>query len=213
MYGAVESADNVDRNMDAQYEVLNNVEANLEKSYTEGKQAAQQTRRLDRYNKTMWSVVGNGSASKQEANDRQRVADRQEERAELDRMNRETAANKLATLQNRQGFSANGQGKKTVHQFEVLGEESDDEFEKERVSSQRFYHPVRCCGTWANTIKQRIHEDLDELLAGTRHLKARAIGFGIKADIHNKKVEKITEKSDKVDDQLIYNRAKLDRIK
>lgn len=53
---------------------------------------------------------------------------------------------------------------------------------------------------------------MDQLHGAAQRLNALGRAMGQEVDTQNKHIDRITQKTDKVDDQIAMNRARLDRI-
>lgn len=57
------------------------------------------------------------------------------------------------------------------------------------------------------------HDCRDAIHRGVRTLNSLGKAMGTEIDSQNKHIDRITNKTDKVDDQIAVNRARLDRIR
>lgn len=62
-------------------------------------------------------------------------------------------------------------------------------------------------------MENQIEDNLDAISRTTKTLHQVGLAIGQELDSQNKHLERISGKTDKVDDQIALNRAKLDRIK
>ena len=109
-----------------------------------------------------------------------------------------------------QGMS--GPGKKSTladrakYQFEADSE--DDEMENEIDGNLGKYRILSCSMVlWLTKVIT------DALHGAAKRLNQLGRAMGEEVDTQNKHIERITGKTDKVDDQIAMNRARLDRIK
>ncbi|KAH7379150.1 plasma membrane snare protein-like protein [Phaeosphaeria sp. MPI-PUGE-AT-0046c] len=181
----------------AQGERIHNTERNLDLASTQNRIAEEKARELKTLNKSMFAMhVSNPftANSRKQERDNKIMATHQQERDQRDATRKaawDSAARNEGINRNLQGMS--GPGKKGTladrakYQFEADSE--DDEMENE------------------------IDSNLDALHGAAKRLNQLGRAMGDEVDTQNKHIERITGKTDKVDDQIAMNRARLDRIK
>ncbi|KAJ6135236.1 hypothetical protein N7512_000396 [Penicillium capsulatum] len=184
----------------AQGELVHNAEQSLDMATVEGRIAQEKARELKTLNKSMFAVhVSNPftSASRRRERDERILNTHREERgaregtrneafqtnARMDRVFRDI--DREAGKQNK-GKKANVT-ERAKYQFEA---DSEDE-----------------------AMEDEIEQNLDLLGGAAGRLNGLAKATGRELDEQNRHLERITGKSDFVDDQLAMNRAKLDRIR
>ncbi|KAK4628878.1 hypothetical protein CLAFUW4_08216 [Fulvia fulva] len=182
----------------AQGERIHNTERNLDMASNQNRLAEEKARELKTLNRSMFAVhVANPFT----ANKREQAANaialekHQAERRQADA----TRANAYSSTarQQQQSRDINGNvvrqnnskslADRAKYQFEADSE--DDEMENE------------------------IDDNLDAIHRGARTLNALGKAMGDEIDSQNKHIDRIIGKTDKVDDQIAVNRARLDRIK
>ncbi|KAL5404369.1 hypothetical protein PMIN03_009226 [Paraphaeosphaeria minitans] len=181
----------------AQGERIHNTERNLDASSSQNRIAEEKARELRTLNRSMFAVhVSNPftSSSRREERDRKIMETHQTERAQRDATRAAAWQSSARQDEFRRGVqgAANTGGKSTLadrakYQFEADSE--DDEMENE------------------------IDNNLDQLHGAAKRLNALGRAMGQEVDTQNKHIDRITQKTDKVDDQIAMNRARLDRIR
>ncbi|KAJ5595226.1 uncharacterized protein N7459_001434 [Penicillium hispanicum] len=182
-----------------QGEMIHGAEKSLDMATVEGRLAQEKARELKTLNKSMFAVhVSNPftSASRRRERDERTLNTHREERdaregtraeafqsnARMDRMFRDI--DREASKQSK-GKKANVT-ERAKYQFEA---DSEDE-----------------------ALEDEIEQNLDLLSGAAGRLNGLAKATGRELDEQNRHLERITGKSDYVDDQIAMNRAKLDRI-
>ncbi|KAJ5168431.1 uncharacterized protein N7482_004025 [Penicillium canariense] len=183
----------------AQGEMIHGAEKNLDMAAIEGRFAQEKARELKTLNKSMFAVhVSNPftSASRRRERDERTLNTHREER-DLRDGTRSEAYQTNARMEKvfrdvDREASKQGKGKKASvterakYQFEA---DSEDE-----------------------AMEDEIEQNLDLLSGAAGRLNGLAKATGRELDEQNRHLERITGKSDFVDDQIAMNRAKLDRI-
>ncbi|EGP88265.1 unnamed protein product [Zymoseptoria tritici ST99CH_1A5] len=184
----------------AQGERIHNTERNLDMASNQNRLAEEKARELKTLNRSMFAVhVANPFTAKkrEEAANAIALEKHQRERAQRD-ATREEAYGSTARAQ-RQQRDINGNVVRTApganrnladrakYQFEADSE--DDEMENE------------------------IDDNLDAIHRGAKTLNMLGKAMGEEIDSQNKHIDRIITKTDKVDDQIAVNRARLDRIR
>jgi hypothetical protein len=183
----------------AQGEMIHGAEKNLDMAAVEGRLAQEKARELKTLNKSMFAVhVSNPftSASRRRERDERTLNTHREER-DLRDGTRSEAYQTNARMEKvfrdvDREASKQGKGKKASvterakYQFEA---DSEDE-----------------------AMEDEIEQNLDLLSGAAGRLNGLAKATGRELDEQNRHLERITGKSDYVDDQIAMNRAKLDRI-
>ncbi|KAF2199392.1 hypothetical protein GQ43DRAFT_482496 [Delitschia confertaspora ATCC 74209] len=191
---AQESAGNTLGNLQGQRDRLTNVELNLDRSSTQNKVAEENTKKLDKLNRSMFSIVGNPSSKKLDLADEQSLRQRQEERAEAQRLRTEGYRAKNKGEEFHRSLAGNSLQKppKTT-----LAERGKFQFEADSDD---------------DAMEEEIEGGVDELYTGVKILKGYAHEMNREIEFSNKQIDSIHRKTDKVDDQIANNRRKLDRI-
>ena len=181
----------------AQGERIHNTERNLDLASTQNRIAEEKARELKTLNKSMFAMhVSNPftASSRREDRDKKVMETHRQEREQRDATRKaawDSTARNEQTNRSMQGMGG-GMKKSTLadrakYQFEADSE--DDEMENE------------------------IDSNLDALHGAAKRLNQLGRAMGEEVDTQNKHIERITGKTDKVDDQIAMNRARLDRIK
>lgn len=181
----------------AQGERIHNTERNLDLASTQNRIAEEKARELKTLNKSMFAVhVANPftSTSRREERDKKIMENHHRDREQRDATRKAAwESNARSDGVNRSMQSMGGaKGKSSLadrakYQFEADSE--DDEMENE------------------------IDSNLDALHGAAKRLNQLGRAMGDEVDTQNKHIERIIGKTDKVDDQIAMNRARLDRIK
>ncbi|KAL6702471.1 Protein transport protein S9 plasma membrane t-SNARE [Coniothyrium glycines] len=181
----------------AQGERIHNTERNLDLASTQNRIAEEKARELKTLNKSMFAMhVSNPftASSRREDRDRKIMETHRTEREQRDATRKaawESSARADNVNRNMQGMGgAKSKGTladRAKYQFEADSE--DDEMENE------------------------IDANLDALHGAAKRLNQLGRAMGEEVDTQNKHIDRIIGKTDKVDDQIAMNRARLDRIK
>lgn len=181
----------------AQGERIHNTERNLDLASTQNRIAEDKARELKTLNKSMFAMhVSNPftASSRREARDQKIMETHRTEREQRDATRKaawESSARNDGVNRNMQGMGAGGKkaslAERAKYQFEADSE--DDEMENE------------------------IDSNLDALHGAAKRLNQLGRAMGEEVDTQNKHIDRIIGKTDKVDDQIAMNRARLDRIK
>ncbi|KAF2460045.1 hypothetical protein BDY21DRAFT_369939 [Lineolata rhizophorae] len=182
-----------------QGENIHHTERNLDLASNQNRIAEEKARELKTLNKSMFAMhVGNPftASKRREERDRNIVDTNQREREARDA----TRAAAWSSQARQQEFARDARGnpigpgakkpnlvERSKYQFEADSE--DDEMENE------------------------IDQNLDMLHGAAGRLKGLAGAMGKEVDEQNKHIDRIIGKTDKVDDQIAMNRARLDRIR
>lgn len=183
----------------AQGERIYNTEKNLDLAANHNRIAEEKAKELKTLNRSMFAVhVSNPfTASQRRAERDQEIIDKhRSEREQRDETRQnafrgqqrmEGAFRELGRDGNRLGQNKASLAERSKYQFEADSE--DDEMEDE------------------------IDSNLDALGGAASRLNALARATGKEVDEQNKRIDVIIQKSDRVDDQIAMNRARLDRIR
>ncbi|KAF1939241.1 hypothetical protein EJ02DRAFT_382114 [Clathrospora elynae] len=180
----------------AQGERIHNTERNLDLASTQNRIAEEKARELKTLNKSMFAMhVSNPftASSRRAERDAKIIETHRSDREQRDATRK--AAWESSARQDNMNRSMQGAGPKTKsslaerakYQFEADSE--DDEMENE------------------------IDGNLDALHGAAKRLNQLGRAMGEEVDTQNVHITRITGKTDKVDDQIAMNRARLDRIK
>ncbi|KAF2146833.1 uncharacterized protein K452DRAFT_283038 [Aplosporella prunicola CBS 121167] len=182
----------------AQGERIHNTEKNLDLSQNQNRLAEEKARELKTLNKSMFAMhVSNPfTASKRRAERDEQIMDTH--RRERDQRD-ETRSNAFASSQRQQQFSrelrpGGGAGNTKAS----LAERSKFQFEADSEDDE---------------MENEIDANLDALHGAAGRLKGLAGAMGTEVDEQNRHITRITDKTDKVDDQIAMNRSRLERIK
>ncbi|EON64290.1 hypothetical protein W97_03521 [Coniosporium apollinis CBS 100218] len=182
----------------AQGERIHNTELNLDKAANQNRIAEEKARELKHLNRSMWAMhVGNPftKASRKEARDQGIMDTHRREREQRDATRAAAYASSSRQQETgkdlREGPGAAPPSKASLaerakYQFEA--DSDDDEMENE------------------------IDSNLDQLHGAAKRLNNLGRAMGTEIDAQNKTIARVTEKTDRVDDQIVMNRARLDRI-
>ncbi|KAF2187132.1 hypothetical protein K469DRAFT_570558 [Zopfia rhizophila CBS 207.26] len=182
----------------AQGERIHNTERNLDLAASQNRIAEDKARELKTLNKSMFAMhVSNPftSGSRREERDRKIMETHKSEREQRDASRKaawETQARGQAFQQDMKSVGGKKpSGSSTLadrakYQFEADSE--DDEMENE------------------------IDSNLDALHGAAKRLNTLGRAMGEEVDTQNKHIDRIIGKTDKVDDQIAMNKARLDRI-
>ncbi|PNS20869.1 Protein transport protein sec9 [Sphaceloma murrayae] len=183
-----------------QGERIHNAERNLDLASAQNRIAQERASELKTLNRSMFAVhVSNPfTKGKREAEANQYVLDKhREERAKMD----QTRAEAISSASRQKGFERGLQGsgsagekrdKKTLAQrskYQFEADSEDDEMENE------------------------IDDNLDAIHRGAKTLNQLGQAMGKELDSQNKHITRITGKTDRVDDEIELNRARLNRIR
>ncbi|KAJ4332371.1 Protein transport protein S9 plasma membrane t-SNARE [Didymella glomerata] len=181
----------------AQGERIHNTERNLDLASTQNRIAEEKARELKTLNKSMFAMhVSNPftASSRREARD-QKIMDNHHRDREARDATRRAAWESSARQDDQsrtiagmsQGNKKSSLAERAKYQFEADSE--DDEMENE------------------------IDSNLDQLHGAAKRLNQLGRAMGQEVDTQNTHIDRIIGKTDKVDDQIAMNRARLDRIK
>ncbi|KAL1651328.1 Protein transport protein S9 plasma membrane t-SNARE [Diplodia intermedia] len=182
----------------AQGERIHNTEKNLDLAENQNRLAEEKARELKTLNKSMFAMhVSNPfTASKRREQRDQNIIDTHRKEKQQREDTRSAAYDSAQRQQqvakdvNRPGFGGNKQAslaERSKYQFEADSE--DDDMEDE------------------------IDSNLDALHGAAGRLKNLASAMGTEVDTQNQHISRITNKTDRVDEQIVMNRSRLDRIK
>ncbi|KAH8732665.1 hypothetical protein GQ44DRAFT_720937 [Phaeosphaeriaceae sp. PMI808] len=181
----------------AQGERIHNTERNLDLASTQNRIAQEKARELKTLNKSMFAMhVSNPftASSRREDRDNKIIETHRQEREQRDATRKaawDSTARNDQSNRTMQGMGG-GMKKSTLadrakYQFEADSE--DDEMENE------------------------IDNNLDALHGAAKRLNHLGRAMGQEVDTQNKHIDRITSKTNTVDEQIAMNRARLDRIK
>jgi hypothetical protein len=184
----------------AQGERIHNTEKNLDLAANHNRIAEEKARELKTLNKSMFAVhVSNPfTASSRRAARDQDIMDKHRAEREQREATREAA---FGTQQRMEGafrqLQPGDQGYQAPRRRPDLAERAKYQFEADSEDDE---------------LENEIDTNLDALsgAAGRLNLLARATGEEV--DAQNRHIDRINQKTDKVDDQIAMNRARLDRI-
>jgi murein L,D-transpeptidase YcbB/YkuD len=197
---------------------IHNTERNLDLASSQNRIASEKARELKTLNKSMFAVhVGNPftSSSRREERDRKLMEAHQMERAQRDATRQaaweSSARAQQASQRTAAAGSAGGLPRSTLadrakYQFEADSE--DDEMENEIDNNLDQLHGA-AKRMYSLFLWETVPWLLIDILAG---LNALGRAMGEEVETQNKHIDRIITKTDKVDDELMMNRARLDRI-
>ncbi|KAL4882651.1 hypothetical protein BJY04DRAFT_217144 [Aspergillus karnatakaensis] len=184
----------------AQGEMINNAEGHLDKAGVEGRIADEKARELKTLNKSMFAVhVSNPFTSAQ------RKRERDEKVLNTHRADRDAQAGTRSA-----GYQLNQRMDRTFREIE---RESNRAPKPKKTSvTERAKYQFEA-DSEDDAMEDEIEQNLDLLSGATGRLNLLAKATGRELDEQNKHLERITNKSENVDEQLAMNRARLDRIR
>jgi hypothetical protein len=188
---ALYHARNAMENMARQGESLKRTQNNLISVSTQNKVAAENTKVLA---KTNGSMFYRGSAKKANERDMEKMEDRQREREEREGIERAAYQQKVIAQQH-QAAGVNGYGERK--QRDVLARSA---FQFEQDDSD-------------DNLEDAIEDRTDRVGHIVHSLHGMATDFSQLNDSQMSTIEDIHRRTDKVDDQLTYNKARLERIR
>ncbi|KAF3001824.1 Meiosis-specific subunit of the t-SNARE complex [Curvularia kusanoi] len=181
----------------AQGERIHNTERNLDLASTQNRLAEEKARELKTLNKSMFAMhVSNPftASSRREARDQKIMDNHHRDRETRDATRRAAWESSARQDSNNRAVQSAGTGGKKAslaerakYQFEADSE--DDEMENE------------------------IDSNLDALHGAAKRLNQLGRAMGEEVSQQNEHLDRVSRKTDKVDDQIAMNRARLDRIK
>lgn len=184
----------------AQSERLHNTEKNLDLASNHNRKAEEKAKELKTLNRSMFAVhVSNPftSSSRRAARDEEIHSKHQQEREQRE-ATRQAAFN---SRQRMEGSLRNYQNGDSAHNYQTkasLAERSKYQFEADSEDEE---------------MENQIDRNLDALGHAAGRLNALARATGKEVEEQNKHIDRIIVKSDRVDDQIVMNRSRLDRIK
>ncbi|KAF2498998.1 hypothetical protein BU16DRAFT_440409, partial [Lophium mytilinum] len=182
----------------AQGERIHNTERNLDLASSQNRIAEEKARELKTLNKSMFAVhVGNPftSASRREARDAQLMETHRTEREQRD-ATRKQAWESQSRAQ-AVGRDLNGNLIRKPPGGSTLADRAKYQFEADSEDDE---------------MENEIDGNLDALHGAAKRLNGLGRAMGQEVDTQNRHIERIIGKTDKVDDQIAMNRARLDRI-
>ncbi|KAL4921393.1 hypothetical protein BDW62DRAFT_174567 [Aspergillus aurantiobrunneus] len=184
----------------AQGEMIHNTEKNLDVAGVEGRIADEKARELKTLNKSMFAVhVSNPFTSAQ------RKRDRDEKIMNNHRLVRDTQAGTRS-----EAFQTNQRMERTFRDIER--EDRKNPKPKKASVTERAKYQFEA-DSEDEGMEDEIDQNLNLISGATGRLNLLAKATGRELDEQNRHLERITGKSENVDDQLAMNRARLDRIR
>ncbi|OCK88475.1 uncharacterized protein K441DRAFT_588453 [Cenococcum geophilum 1.58] len=183
----------------AQGERIHNTERNLDLASSQNRIAEEKARELKTLNKSMFAMhVGNPftSEARREARDAAIMDTHRKEREQRD-TTRQAAYESQARAQ-QAGRDLNGNPTRQPMNKATLAERAKYQFEADSEDDE---------------MENEIDANLDALHGAAKRLNGLGRAMGQEVDEQNKHIDRITGKTDKVDDQIAMNRARLDRIR
>ncbi|OCL02056.1 hypothetical protein AOQ84DRAFT_349718 [Glonium stellatum] len=182
----------------AQGERIHNTERNLDLASSQNRIAEEKARELKTLNKSMFAMhVGNPftSQARREARDAAVMDTHRKEREQRD-ATRQAAWESQARAQ-QVGRDLNGNPIRQPMNKSTLAERAKYQFEADSEDDE---------------MENEIDANLDALHGAAKRLNGLGRAMGQEVDEQNKHIDRIIGKTDKVDDQIAMNRARLDRI-
>ncbi|KAF2217834.1 hypothetical protein CERZMDRAFT_63952 [Cercospora zeae-maydis SCOH1-5] len=181
----------------AQGERIHNTERNLDMASNQNRLAEEKARELKTLNRSMFAVhVANPFTAKkrEEAANAIALEKHQAERRQADATRAEAYSSQAR--QQAQQRDINGNLVRTNNQ-KSLADRAKYQFEADSEDDE---------------MENEIEDNLDAIHRGARTLNQLGKAMGDEIDSQNKHIDRIIGKTDKVDDQIAVNRARLDRI-
>lgn len=179
-----------------QGERIHNTENNLDLASNQNRIAEEKARELKHLNRSMWAMKVDNPFTKNRRlrEHEQAIMDQHHNEREQRQATRREAYNSTQRQADNSKLSRNGPdaakknlGERNKYQFEA---DSEDE-----------------------AMEDEIDNNLDLLGGAAGRLNALGKAMGREVDEQNKHIDRIVEKADKVDDQIVMNRSRLDRIR
>ncbi|KAL4807965.1 hypothetical protein BDV18DRAFT_136464 [Aspergillus unguis] len=184
----------------AQGEMIHNTEKNLDVAGVEGRIADEKAKELKTLNKSMFAVHVSNPFTKG-----QRRRDRDERIMSNHRQVRDAQAGTRS-----EAYQTNARMEKTFRDIER--EDRKQQKPKKASVTERAKYQFEA-DSEDEAMEDEIEENLDLISGATGRLNLLAKATGRELDEQNRHLERITGKSENVDDQLAMNRARLDRIR
>ncbi|EKG22292.1 hypothetical protein MPH_00359 [Macrophomina phaseolina MS6] len=182
----------------AQGERIHNTERNLDLAENQNRLAEEKARELKTLNKSMFAMhVSNPftASKRREARDQAIMDTHRKEKQQRE----DTRAAAYDSQQRQQQMQREvGRGGPGGNRAANLAERSKYQFEADSDDDE---------------MENEIDANLDALHGAAGRLKNLAGAMGKEVDEQNRHIARITDKTDRVDDQIAMNRARLDRIK
>ncbi|KAK7726017.1 Protein transport protein S9 plasma membrane t-SNARE [Botryosphaeria dothidea] len=182
----------------AQGERIHNTERNLDLAENQNRLAEEKARELKTLNKSMFAMhVSNPftASKRREARDQAIMDTHRKEKQQRE----DTRAAAFESQQRQQQTQRTmGRGGPGGNKAANLAERSKYQFEADSDDDE---------------MENEIDANLDALHGAAGRLKGLAGAMGKEVDEQNRHISRITDKTDRVDDQIAMNRARLDRIK
>ncbi|KAK0661053.1 Protein transport protein SEC9 [Lasiodiplodia hormozganensis] len=183
----------------AQGERIHNTEKNLDLAENQNRLAEEKARELKTLNKSMFAMhVSNPftASKRREARDQAIIDTHRKEKQQ--REDTRAAAYDSAQRQQQMQKDVNRPGNFGGNKQASLAERSKYQFEADSEDDE---------------MENEIDSNLDALHGAAGRLKGLAAAMGNEVDQQNKHIARITDKTDRVDEQIVMNRSRLDRIK
>lgn len=185
----------------AQGERLHNTEKNLDLTSNHNRKAEEKAKELKTLNRSMFAVhVGNPftSSSRRAARDEEINAKHLQEREQRELTRQAAFSSRQRMESNLKNLQPGDAGYRAGPTKTSLAERSKYQFEADSEDEE---------------MENQIDRNLDALGHAAGRLNALARATGQEVEEQNKHIDRIMMKSDRVDDQIAMNRARLDRIK
>ncbi|KAF1989739.1 hypothetical protein K402DRAFT_311430, partial [Aulographum hederae CBS 113979] len=182
-----------------QGERIHNTERNLDLASVQNRVATEKAKELKTLNRSMFAVHTSNpftAKSRREERDMKIMDTHRRERDERDRTRAEAYQSHARQGQFSRELRDNPEAPRTTNRAN-LAERSKYQFEADSEDE---------------AMENEIDDNLDALHGAAGKLKGLARAMGSEVDTQNKHIERITNKTDKVDDEIAMNRARLDRI-
>ncbi|KAK5171938.1 Protein transport protein S9 plasma membrane t-SNARE [Saxophila tyrrhenica] len=182
-----------------QGERIHNTERNLDMSSNQNRLAAEKASELKTLNRSMFAVhVSNPftAKSREQAANAIALEKHQAERAQRDATTAEAYGTQARQQQHQR--DVNGNVVRKPAGSKSLAERAKYQFEADSEDEE---------------MENEIDDNLDAIHRGAKTLNALGKAMGTEIESQNKHIDRITTKTDKVDDQIALNRARLDRIR
>ncbi|KAI1002224.1 hypothetical protein K3495_g5978 [Podosphaera aphanis] len=185
----------------AQGERLHNTEKNLDLTSNYNRKAEEKAKELKTLNRSMFAVhVSNPftSSSRRATRDDEINSKHQQEREQRETTRQAAFSSRQRVEGNLKNLQPGDPGYRAAPTKASLAERSKYQFEADSEDEE---------------MENQIDSNLDALGHAAGRLNALARATGQEVEEQNKHIDRIMMKSDRVDDQIAMNRARLDRIK
>ncbi|OCH96190.1 hypothetical protein OBBRIDRAFT_787649 [Obba rivulosa] len=190
-----------------QSEKLANTERHLDVSKGHQQRAEDKTDELKKLNRSIFRPAITFNKDAKRAAQEEKIQQRYEE----ERMEREEAMRDIRDTQDRLG-RATTYGRPPPDEEGIGGRRQRTAAEQGLKQEQRKRYQFEATAS-DDELEDELDDNLDEISRITKNLKALGSAMGQELDTQNERITRITDKTDKLDNQLFRNTQKLNRIK